>query len=334
MRVITCASYYGTGSSAITDLFSECRSVFSFGDYEYRFLQEPDGISDLEYNVVENNHRHNTSDSIKRFLKYMDNNKKFGYGGYDIFGSNYELLVNKYVSDITELITFSWWNKDRIDKGRLFCLIDRVYSFVRRMYSGGLRTEKKFSLLQNHELGYFTAIEEQEFIEKTQLFVEELLDSAMPDKRDFVMVDQMVPPTNIDRYVRYFKDVRVIVVDRDPRDLYLLEKLYWQWGVIPVHKVSDFVKWFEITRKHSDGSQDYSDCILRLKFEDLVYKYDETKERLFAFVGLNGNDHIDKKKYFNPSISIKNTNLFSRHPGYNNDIRYIEEHLEKYIYNF
>ena len=71
-----------------------------------------------------------------------------------------------------------------------------------------------------------------------------------------------------------------------------------------------------------------------ISFQGNTIKYDETKERLFAFVGLNGNDHIDKKKYFNPSISIKNTNLFSRHPGYNNDIRYIEEHLEKYIYNF
>lgn len=63
MRVITCASYYGTGSSAVTDFFSEFDDIYSLGDYEYRFLQEPDGIADLEYNLIENNHRHNTSDS-------------------------------------------------------------------------------------------------------------------------------------------------------------------------------------------------------------------------------------------------------------------------------
>ena len=76
MRVITCASYYGTGSSAVTDLFSEFDCIDSLGNYEYRFLQEPDGIADLEYNLIENRHRHNSSDAIKRYLRYLKINSK------------------------------------------------------------------------------------------------------------------------------------------------------------------------------------------------------------------------------------------------------------------
>ena len=71
MRIITCASYYGSGSSAVTDLISESSEVFSLGEYEYRFLQDPNGISDLEYNIIDNNHRHNTSNSIKEYIKYV-----------------------------------------------------------------------------------------------------------------------------------------------------------------------------------------------------------------------------------------------------------------------
>ena len=47
MKFISCASYYGTGSSAITDLISEYGSVFSFTDEEIRFLHDPDGVDDL-----------------------------------------------------------------------------------------------------------------------------------------------------------------------------------------------------------------------------------------------------------------------------------------------
>ena len=46
MKVITCASYYGCGSSAVTDLISEFSGVESLGDYEFRFLHDIDGISD------------------------------------------------------------------------------------------------------------------------------------------------------------------------------------------------------------------------------------------------------------------------------------------------
>ena len=60
MRFISCASYYGSGSSAITDFVSEFDSVYSFTDEEFRFVQDPDGISDLEYNLVENFNRHNS----------------------------------------------------------------------------------------------------------------------------------------------------------------------------------------------------------------------------------------------------------------------------------
>ena len=46
MKVITCASYYGCGSSAVTDLISEYEGVKSLTNYEFRFIHDIDGISD------------------------------------------------------------------------------------------------------------------------------------------------------------------------------------------------------------------------------------------------------------------------------------------------
>ena len=41
-RLISCASYYGSGSSAIIDLIGEYKHVKSLTNYEFRFIQDID----------------------------------------------------------------------------------------------------------------------------------------------------------------------------------------------------------------------------------------------------------------------------------------------------
>ena len=72
MKIISCASYYGSGSSAITDLLSEYDNVYSLTDSEFRFVHDPNGSSDLEYNLVENFNRHNSGRALKLYKKKVD----------------------------------------------------------------------------------------------------------------------------------------------------------------------------------------------------------------------------------------------------------------------
>lgn len=44
MKIITCASYYNTGSSPVTNFFSEFDNIKSLGETEFRVLQDPDGV--------------------------------------------------------------------------------------------------------------------------------------------------------------------------------------------------------------------------------------------------------------------------------------------------
>ena len=56
--LITPTGYFNTGSSAITHMLTEIEGVEnSSGVYEMRILFDPDCISDLEYNLIENPHR-------------------------------------------------------------------------------------------------------------------------------------------------------------------------------------------------------------------------------------------------------------------------------------
>ena len=73
-KIITCAGYHGTGSSLITDLLKEFSNVKSFGEYEFRFLQDPNGVGDLEERLINNNSRLNSDRAIydfKRFIKKL-----------------------------------------------------------------------------------------------------------------------------------------------------------------------------------------------------------------------------------------------------------------------
>lgn len=334
MKFITTTGYYATGSSAITDLFTEFDNVCSLGMYEYRFLHDPDGISDLEYNVVENNNRHNTSDAIKRYIKFASNAKKNGYGTYDIFEDEFEKATEAFIDDITELKAKTWWNKDRLDRGRLFCFIDRVYSYAKRLFKGELKTEIRYSLLSDREPAYYSAIDDETFLKAVRKYVDRLFDFANKNKLPYVMVDQIVPPTNTGRYLRYFNDIKIIVTERDPRDIFLLERNEWKWGVIPVKDVKEYVQWFRITRRFSNPSDEDRSRVLRIQFEDLIYKYDETTAKVIEFAGIDPAHHTSPKSHFDPARSIRNTNVAKRYPGCADEIRYIESELKDYLYDF
>ena len=328
MRIITCAGFYRTGSSAISDFFSEFARCKSLGDYEFRFAQDPDGISDLEYNVCENPHRHNTSHAIKRFQKLSRFlNGSVGAPRYSrLFGDKYLEYTNEFIEDITQLKAKTWWHMDQIERGNTFYFFDRLYAKVTGVFD---KNQKNYSLLRNREYGYYTAISKDDFYKAVRKYTGKLV-SHVAGNAEFAMFDQLVPPTNVERYLNYFDDIKVICVERDPRDLYVLEKERHRWGVIPYQDVREFCAWYRITR--TQKPQEESERVMKIYFEDMIYKYEETAQKLISFVGLNEEDHIYPKKFFIPEKSIRNTRVYEQYPQYASDVEFIEKELKEYLY--
>ena len=79
-----------------------------------------------------------------------------------------------------------------------------------------------------------------------------------------------------------------------------------------------------------------SQNVHRFKFEDFIYKYDETIARVQSILGKEGTmpKHCLAKKYFNPDRSINNTQLFNSEKMYEEECRIIEELLPEYLYEF
>lgn len=334
MKIITCTGYYGTGSSAITDLMSEFNNVYSMGDYEFRFIQDPEGVSDLEYNLVENHHRHNSGHALKRYKKNVDFlsgnilNKK--YSSY--FDGKFKEISYEYINQLTDFKSKGMWHQDVIDRGKVFYIVERsinkLYMLLRKVIFN--KCEQGITLLKN-EITYYSK-PGKKFYDITREYTDKLFEVANLDKKEYIMVDQLVPPTNLSRYTQYFSDIKVIVVDRDPRDIYLLEKLYWKGTVVPCNNVKEFCKWFKYTRNLDSMKNENKKVVLRIQFEDLIFNYEQTVERIIKFLGISEHQHIMKKHIFNPNISIKNTMLWNKHAEYKEDMQYIEQNLDMFIY--
>ena len=147
------------------------------------------------------------------------------------------------------------------------------------------------------------------------------------------MVDQIVPSTNLSRYLRYFNNIRVIIVDRDPRDVYCLEKYVWKDGMIPTDPKL-FCKWFKYTRNNRDKELK-NDRVKFVQFEDLVYKYNETVKELERWLELDVKDHIRKNTTFDPSMSKRNTKTWLKYENNEKEnIKYIEEELSPFLYKY
>ncbi len=333
MKVITCAGYYRTGSSAVTDLFSEFRGCANVGSLELRFIYDRDGIRDLEYGIVENNDRLNTSISIKRFMRFAKilNGGLLRRGYRRFFGDSFMKYTSEFMNQIIELKCPAWSHLDRFDIGIAFNCIDVILEKI----SFYLKENSRFSLLKLMKTpSYYSAIDEKQFCQYAAQYIEKVICSLGREETEFYMIDQLLPPSNLKDYLKYFNDIKIVVVDRDPRDLFILENEIYRWGNIPYKNVRDFCSWYEITRRHRKKEVFDEESVYFLRFEDLVYHYEQTIGQLINFTGLHSENHLYRKTKFNPDISIRNTNMKARYPKYSEDIKYIEKYLDEYLYDF
>lgn len=330
MRIISCASYYGSGSSAITDLLSEYDNIFSFTDEEFRFVQDPDGISDLEYNLVQNFNRHNSGRAIKRYKRLVD-----FYAG-NIFSHKYEKYFHgkwkeksyQYIDELTDFTYKGSWMYDYLDRGVTFYYLTHLPTKLLHATIWRKQPERFLNMLPN-EVTYCSHPSEQKFLVTTRKYIDELFGSVSQGFNN-VVIDQIVPSTNLKRYLRYFNDINVIIVDRDPRDIYCLEKHVWKDGMIPTD-VETFCKWFKYTRANRDKELE-NPRVNFIQFEDLIFNYDKTKNQVENWLNLSTSDHKNVKKYFDPSFSIKNTRTWIKYKSEKENIAYIEKYLSDYLY--
>lgn len=333
-NIIVPASYMGSGSSAVTDLISEFKNVNNeYGNFEYVFLHCPNGVFDLEDKLLIGNNALRSDEAIHTFLHTMRQlyDKKYWWvGNYKkIIGEEFYSRTIDYINKLSDFRFNDYWYYQENTNFRMF--IKLAFNKIIKLITFNKVKLKKPLLYKENVFCYPN---NEKFYRITKKYVNDILKMFDSSNND-ILLDQLLLPYNLFRIDNYFdNNLKVIVVERDPRDVFLSNKYIWSQkdDTVPFSRdVKEFCKQYKMIRVMEKKSN--SSKILRIKFEDLIYKYDETKNIIMKFLGYTEKDHLLPKSKFNPDVSIKNTQLF-KNEKYKKEARYIEKELFEYLYEF
>jgi hypothetical protein len=345
MATLLSTTGYGcTGSSAVTNILEEFDGIKSLGNKEFTFAHEPDGIADLE-NSLREGHRLKTDLAVKRFLA-LAHELASSYPYNEHFNGKFEILANEYMVSITNCRWTGWWprafetKKISISENFNFCFTEQLFNWrLKSLCYDAYEPDAWFPNYKPVITMYYKNIsdkaDEADFLQKTRKFTDKLLQEENTDNKfRYILLDQATPPISLPRYSRYFTCPKTIIIDRDPRDLFTLNKALWGVGYIPSTTVEQFIRWYAETRKNRENEILNDGASLFLQFEELIYEYNASLNKIYAFIDMPEKYHINKLKCFKPDLSIQNTQVFLEYPDLFSDIDIIEKRLEEYCYPF
>jgi hypothetical protein len=326
--IIGACGFGSTGSSAVTDYLKEYDSFQVLDKIEFTWVSAVDGLIDLDYHL---NHPHNrTMDSIFALERYKQLSTQRA-ATFQRTGMTQEILQKSVDDFLSSIIQTSWkWNKpgNKSFWDKQFRWLLKKIKFVSRWEIKHGRQWNKYPYED-----VYLSVKPENFDEAARTHVRELLAGIGADFNKPIILDQPFPGNNPQACFKFFDDPYAVVVDRDPRDNYVFArtKLLGKWHLMPVEPVEEFVKYYRALRKNQPYTEP-SERILSIKFEDMVYHYDETTARLRDFLHLP--DNPAPKTIFDPSISMPNTQVWKRFPQFAKDVEYIEKELPEYLFDY
>lgn len=324
-KYILVLGYGWSGSSAVVDLLKEYSGNIE-ADVEFRVIKDPYGITDLYNALVTKGDPLNYDIAIKDFLWYVKKlnrmPKKFSNGlGYKkFFGDDFMDSTFEYINNLTDYQYDShWWMFD-FKKSTYTLLKEKIY--------------KKLKIKDSVSQMYFSTIDENLFIQLTRKYLEQLFNKFFEAGINNVILDQGISVLNCVQEMRYFNDAKVVIIDRDPRDIYtdlcvgnyLIGK-----ELSKSHDVMKYVKWHKAYRKNYEQLINSPDILL-MNFEDVILNYEVSLEKLEIFLGLDSESHVDKFKYLKPGNSKKNIGIWKDYIS-DDEKKIFDQYLKEYYYD-
>ena len=346
--IISTSGFYSTGSSAVFALLEEYNSCTAGKlenwqipgiDYEHILLYTTDGIFDLEDKLLIGNSIHRSDEALRRFHEKMlllYNNNFFSMGGFKaLLGKDFYSSLENYMNDLVQFRVSGHWEYHY--GGSRFNL-KKMLGSIRRtiMHQEIIGELYKMPFYDKTNGLQYSFVTDKEFYALTRKFISQYFSMIKgSDTRPNLILNHFLLPHNAFRIPNYFDDdFRLIIIDRDPRDVFVMEKYRARSdnSLLPCGNVKDFVSFWKKLRENVKPVQD--DRIIKIRFEDLIYKYEETIAFLEKNCGLKPEDHLKKGQIFNLEKSIQNTQLFRLDNKWDDEIAYIEKELPEYLYDF
>ena len=324
--VIGICGFGYTGSGAVKDYLKEFDNI-KFGKAEFNYICDTDGLVDLGQHITSPFNRTGVIYPIERYIQLY---RRYQSGFCKLYGvskKDYFKSLDEFLNSIT---TVEWY--DYVRTGNY--LRDK---FVNDFFAIRLIPHLEMTLKRRVNMYPMKKVKLSgpcvDFYTAAKKHVDQLLKFMDLDPDTNIVLDQAFSANNPAVCFPFFDHVKAIVVDKDPRDLYVFSKemLAGYGHFMPISTVEDFVNYYKSIREKQPYKAP-NDNVLVINFEDLIYKYDETTDRINDFLGLDKPKEL--RRYFDPDVSVGNTQLFDRYTKYKEDISYIEANLKDYLYDF
>jgi hypothetical protein len=244
---------------------------------------------------------------------------KTGKGFSDSLGISFLSETERYINRITD---FTYYGDT---------LLQRYNLTVKELLIQRMRSKFK---LDNKKQMYFAKPTKDKFLIETNTYIRNLFNNfANNNNLKVVVLDQAIPPNNISKSIQYFNKSKLIIVDRDPRDIYAtMFKEKRLLGADSPHPVSfeKYSVWHKSVRHQSQNDISNSDLdanVLRLNFESFFVDYDITIDRIKEFLGVDF-PHRDKGMRFSPDTMQKYVGIWRTLPDQYTISRIKEEFID------
>lgn len=325
--IISTSGFGNSGASAVLDFLRGYDILQSLASFEFQLFHMADGINDLKYHLTWNRERVACNSAIKRFHRAASYGR-VGRELEEICGDEYRRLTDEYVGKLTKVAWIGASVYDPLDVTNF--AKSKLRRALQLYINRGVRKLSHKFHFPRFQPRYFSIMDEEEFDGITREYFKKLLFAAGLDPKKDILVDVLFSATNPKVGTEFVDDPRIILVRRDPRDMFVRATEHQNTNRhTPCRNVKDFVCYYQLLLEKSVPW----DKALIVQYEDLIYKYYPTTQRIMDFLGYLERP-ANEFKYFNPDVSVKYTQAGKTYPGHEEEIQYIENHLAKYLYEF
>lgn len=343
MKRIAVTGYYGTGSSAVVDLLSEVSNVkCALGSrYEHTNLNCAGGLFDLEARLFhENSNYFNRDIALNDFYNEMLKQYRYNFGWYGSYKKNIGIKYLESVKELMSSISISIGKKSLAHTTkRRFSLYKAILQIAAKVFFKRRYGVLGCKYVYDKDPQRLLTASYEEFLDAARSFVSSYFECCQQGNNDMIY-DHLIFPEQCGVVERYFDDdFRLIIVDRDPRDIFISDKYFWStakfgFQKMPMpHDLEGFCDYWKAMHERTDKYYKQKN-IMKVRFEDLVYDYEETVQRIFSFCEIDSTRHSKKMEIFNPNCSINNTQVFNTVDGVDEVCDIITKRLPDLVYSF
>jgi len=318
-----------SGKTVVADLLREFDGFWVPDNlFEFDLIRAPGGIIDLNYALVDNWSLIRSDAAIRRFKKIaqrmgINATLKSPFSIFKAYGTNYQNLFNKkffnitdnYINSLVDYQLERFWPYPLLESSNFDIFNERISRLLFKNY--------------HQKRKIFTTKFNLNFSQCTKIYLDSLYSEIVPTTVNSVVLLNAAEPFNPSRLTKIIDNLKVIIVIRDPRDIYasffLKNSLHIPdfdnsenlWAIkksmLNTDNIDCFIKQQKLLFSNIRSNKN-SKNILNLSYEEIILNYDVNLEIIMDFLSLKPNQHINPRKYFSPNISFKNIGLWKLLP--------------------